>query len=519
MKPLGIPSGNKSTTCNEVTSTSVIWDGPNIDVQCLGVQIYKGDSINPIVYNSFKNLCNLLEKIDVKGLNTACLSEYIGDANSILDIFNVLSTKLCTEDLQLKELEFVYDSNTKADLPYCLQETTDTLTITKLPLPELYQKVALRICLYLTDLSTLTDELTLSVGHYIYDQLLLLDIAILDLCNSTTALVTPTCTNNPVQNPAVDPVKVELAYDWLQLAFCSFRNFTGTTLELASAVAKDCPNLGNLPRLSNTGTMSDLYGWTELPSNLSDSIGNLWLTVCDLRSSIRNLQVGCCVDTPCLSFDVGYSLVFDPTPVPTYVDVVFDNTTIRNLARTSTYASIGGAPPSWINLDFPTISTVSININDGTVNQTQDTGLTIVDLMQGPAYPAGNYYRYVYPAGYNPTAPVKTITISFDYNWIGASYLISNAITTGSNYTFTIPAGHTLVAGDFITITGVTPSGFNGFNLEILGVTSPTSFTILAVTPGLVYTFDISGGTVSLYEPACDVCKCCCNFNLTNGLY
>lgn len=511
MIPVGASPDKNSADCRDITAKCVIWDGPNIDIKCLGVQIYKGDSITPIVYNSFKNLCILLEKTDISDLNPECFSGFISESSSLVDVFNVISNKLCSENLQINNLEVTYDDATRADLPYCLQEITDTLTITKAPLPELYQKVALKICLYLTDLSLLTTAINLADSQT--NSTSLLHAEIYALCNAVTALVTPTCTNNSVENPSGDPVKVEIAYDWLEKAFCSFKNFTGSTTELSVAIAKDCPNIDTLPRLSNGGLMNQIYGWVDNPTNVSNSVGNLWLTICDLRSAIRNLQIGCCVDSPCASFNVGYTLEFDPNN--TYLDVVFDSCTIKSLDRLSTFTSVSGAAPSWIGVDFPTIGTVSITLNDGNGDETQDTGLTLVDLMQGPAYPTGNYYRFVYPSTYDPTAPVKSITISFTYKWIGTTYPISNAVYTGSNTTYTIPSGHLITPGEYVSITGITPSGFNATNVKVLGVTT-NSFTIHTVTPGLTYTSD---GIVSLYDPACDLCDCCCTFTLTNGIY
>lgn len=507
MNPLGTPSGNKSTSCSDVTARCVIWDGPDIDIRCIGVKICKGDNITPILYNSYKNLCNLIQALDLTGLDANCLSDSISEHDNILDIFNTIAKRLCQEDVQVTKLEDIIESTYFATLPYCFQEVTDKLTVTKFPLADAYVKIASRICEYLIDIQVLQDQI-----EEAQDQLGPLQSEIDALCLITDPVVTPTCTNDPVLNPSVDPVRVELAYDWLEAAFCSFKNFTGTPSELNAAIAKDCPNIDNLPRLSNTGLMENIKGWTTSPTNVGDSFGNLWLTVCDLRSAIRNLQLTCCVDTPCLSMILGYHLEFDPND--TYVDVVFDSCTIKSLSRMFTYNSLGGLPPSWIGVDFPTIGNVSITVFDGNVNQTQDTGLTMVDLMQGPSYPFGNFYRYTYPPGFNAAATFKTININFTYKWVGSQYSINNIVPTGSNYTITAP-NHDFQAGQAITITGVTPSGFNGSNLTVLGVNG-NDLTVQSVTPGLTYGF---GGAVSLYNPACEDCNCCCTVDITNGLY
>jgi hypothetical protein len=404
MKPIGPVVNNTPTSCDDYTSSCVMWDGPNISLDCLGVQICKGEQITPILYNSVKNLCDILDRINMDNVSVECIGNIINTERTINDLFNIIIDRMCVESDKINALENTYNEVLYANLPYCLQEFSDTLTITKLKLPEYYQKLALQICLYLTDIIMLKSAV--APGSDIQVQLAALTVEINALCNKTTALVTPTCTNDPIANPAVDPVKVELAYGWLESAFCSFKNFTGTPTELASAIARDCPNINDLPRLTNTGTMKDIVGWVDNPFNVSDSITNLWLTICDLRSAINNLQLGCCVDSPCLSFNIGYTLVFDPTSLT----VVFSgSSTIKSLDRLNAY--IGGFIPAWLITDFPVVDNVTITLNDGSGDVVFDTGQTIMSLMTTGAYVLN------YPAEYDPTAPIKTINITFDYKW------------------------------------------------------------------------------------------------------
>lgn len=477
MKPIGPIVNNKPTSCDDYTASCVMWDGPNISIDCLGVRICKGEEITPILYNSVKNLCDILDRINMENVSVECIGNIINTNRSINDIFNIIIERMCVESDKINALENTYNEVLYADLPYCLQEFSDALTITKLKLPEYYQKLALQICLYITDIIALQDAV--KPGSYIQTQLALLQVEITALCSATTALVTPTCTadktnqvaiqnitnpfldellitttvphnlitgnhvniygvvpsyynlnnleilvNSPTQFTVIGPgglapsyisggftvpvtsMSVETAYSLLERAFCSFKNFTGTREELTAAIARDCPNLGDLPRLTNTGTMKDIVGWVDTPFNVADSMTNLWLTVCDLRSAINNLQLGCCVDSPCLSFDIGYTLVFNPT----YLTVVFSgNSTIKSLDRLNAYT--GGFIPGWLIADFPVVDNVTITLNDGSGDVVYDTGQTIMSLMTGGAYVLN------YPMDYDSNAPIKTINITFDYKW------------------------------------------------------------------------------------------------------
>ena len=58
-------TGNNSSgvnKCKETSSKCVVWDGP--DINCLGVTLCKGQSIEVIVYNTAKQLCDLLNMLN-----------------------------------------------------------------------------------------------------------------------------------------------------------------------------------------------------------------------------------------------------------------------------------------------------------------------------------------------------------------------------------------------------------------------------------------------------------------------
>ena len=364
MKPLGPPANNTIQSREETTSTCVMWDGPNISFDCLGVQICEGESINPIVYRSFVNLCNILEELNIDTLNLTCLGNLINTTRSLNEVFNLLIDKLCIEADKVNQLEDTITNLYTANLPFCLQEFNDQLTITKLPLPEYYQKVAAKICLYLADIAMLETEYASFPA-----QLEQLQIEIDNLCNATSLLVTPICTNpNPTvdindifllsfdtanvttatphgynngdivtitgvipnlyngvwevtvvnttnftitTDSAFDPyfangstaiateVTVATGYENLEALYCLLKNYTGSFLELSSVIRVQCTDLSNQKRLSGTGLMSTIPGWTINPTSVAESMQNLWLTICDLRYAVKKIEETC-VSKDCL---------------------------------------------------------------------------------------------------------------------------------------------------------------------------------------------------------------------------
>ena len=426
MKPIQKPVNNKVTSCDDVTSTCVTWDGPALSFACMNIEVCKGETINVVLYELFKNLCIALEKTDITGISTTCLFDLPSEPDTIEDLLNLIIRKLCDQDVRILSLEDVEYKTYSANLPYCLQNINDTLTITKLPIDQYFNKVAVKMCEQIADLNEISnsDPATTDQLEEIQTQLALLDSEITAACAPIAGLeVTPTCSA-----PAV-PTPLNTALEYLESAFCSYINFTGSVEELNKAIALDCPNLGSLQALSNTNQMDQIYGWVDTPINVADSVNNLWLTICDMRSAIRNILMSCCVNSPCLSFVVFYELQFDPNNQ--WMDIVFNDgvypsptpmpglygtqTIIKSLDRLSQYdGSI--PPPAWIATDFPTIGNVIITINDGSGDIVLDTGSTLVDLMHF-AGPTGGKYRFNYTPDYDYNAPVKSIKIEFNYTW------------------------------------------------------------------------------------------------------
>lgn len=521
MKPLGKPVNNQVKSCDEVTANCVIWDGPNISADCLGVQIYQGDSIVPIVYNTYKNFCSLIEKTDLSQVDSSCIIDLSTQPDSLVDLINLINEKLCDNDIRIIKEETKAITQYSAGLPYCLQIKSDTITITKLPLNEQLIKVADLLCDELTDLEQVKTDLDPS--GQIYTDLQDLDTLIQAQCNQANIPVTPTCTS--VGPPT--PISVEEAYTILEKAFCTFRNFTGTAEELSIAIARDCPDLANLPALSNSGLMKDYYGWIENPVNASQSINNLWITVCDLRSAVRNLLLGCCDGSPCLSFDIGYKLSFDPNNQ--FMDITFQDTysppplftptdisVIRDLDRTISYT--GGAVPSLLNTDFPTVGNVRIIISDGTTQFTIDTLQNIyywMSVAATPGGPAAFTYRLMYPSGYDFNAPVKTLTLEFDYTYVNR---IVDATPSLGKITFETLRKHPFVVGSKVDITNNTQPQYDFTNITVTKVISAYEFEVTTSTANIPTPYTPFGNVI-LHSQNCENCSCCCTFSLTNGIY
>lgn len=421
MKPVQKPISNKPTSCNEVSSTCVTWDGPALSFACMNIEICKGDSINVALYELFKMMCVALEKTDISLIDSTCLFDLPSQPDTLEELLNLIIRKLCDQDIRVLSLEDVENRTYSASLPYCLQTIGDTLTVTKLPIDEYFTKVASKICEELDDIDQFEAQIP---GLFAETTALLNQINI--ACAPVQNLdVTPICSAPSVPTP------VNIALEALEQAFCSYQNFTGTSADLLAAISYDCPpDINNLPALSNAGTLSQLYGWIDNPISAAQSMNNLWLTICDIRSAIRNQFVGCCSSSPCLAFRVFYSLSVDPSPTPQWINIIFnDGIPIPpspmpglNGPRSEVRDYTGAAPaftglgpqPAWIATNYPTMGNVFITLDDGTTATTVDTGVDFPTLI---SFPSNGVYQFLFPAGFDQSSPNKTIKIEFNYTW------------------------------------------------------------------------------------------------------
>ncbi len=566
--------------CEKYTSNCVIWDGPNLILNCFDTSILRGQPISPAISQSYNLLCEILRQIDIEGLDLDCLLEVSRTAPSIRDVFDYMIERLCKIKDKL-DSHMTIEQVITADLPFCFQYETPAGTVTKLEITEYYERIAARICGILDDIATINAQFD---PTDILNELLAIQAQITAICNPPNAGVIPTCTNNVDINPAGDPVKVQTAFEWLEKAFCSFRNFTGTRAELLTAFSYDCPNLGILPKLNGTGNMEDYYDWVASPSTLAQSLNNLWITICDMRGAMRYVLDNCCASL-CSNLSIGYDLVILPNDAG--YDVIFSGlTSVRSYPlyrNAGPVTSIGPAFPTPVyTFSDPAAAFVpgalvgkKVRITTGTgafqsapivfntaTNITVNTigtnwivpldSLSIYEVYEeytgtGPApswvtdlYPATTLVVITLDDGAN-TYTINTGLDIFTLMFAGSfsfPYPVGydfNALFKTINISFTykhvIPILTAVTTGTTITYTtsidhpylvgdviDITAANPVGFNLTGAVVTAVPNLNEFVVNNTFVGTYS-NGGGVILQSMDCSWCECCCDYSVTNGIY
>ena len=296
MNPL---NKNYNDGCAQVGAACVIWDGP--DIPCL--HICHGDSVQKIVYELGKQHCELAASLDMTSLNLSCLVEScLGCPNpsyTIKSVLQLLINKVCS----LEDLIGTGGSTSGGtltlptlNLPQCLQYTQNGSLVVSLEMDDYLTLLANKYC----------ETKTLVAEHELRLDTAETDINLLQQQITQIAGIPAVNASCIGLNSATD---IDVAMDELITRFCALQTTLGSNANLAAVLTKQCANLASSSQLGGTGNMSAISGWVGSPATIADTMTNLWLTICDLRAAVTNLNT---ITAPsCNNFVLDYNWSFN----------------------------------------------------------------------------------------------------------------------------------------------------------------------------------------------------------------
>lgn len=269
--PLNI---HNTKPCDPVSSNCVIWQGP--DISC--INLCKGDSVSMVVYKLATELCEVLNTLDISNYDLSCFDLTSCGPQNFQELIQFLIDKQC-------ETQGLTPGDVKSDssgCPDCLVNVASCFVqgnVTTMQLIDYVNAIANKLCDLVTQITIINNTLNSQ------------DIRITNLENTPP----PTFTLPDVKfdciingNPGgfyrLDNA-VQIILDYL----CSFN-----LGDIATAITYQCAGINTSPSFVNpSNDMQTQYfgSWVTSPSTLADSIKNLWLTVCDLRSGLENPTV------------------------------------------------------------------------------------------------------------------------------------------------------------------------------------------------------------------------------------
>lgn len=292
MKP--VKSNTADQGCSPVSSNCVIWQGPNLSC----INLCTGDTISDVVYKLAVELCSIQNDAGLSDLDLTCLVNVCQATpepeKTLAAVLDLLISKVCcladiVENMPSPGTPYVEPT---LNLPACLQyQNAQGQTVTSLVHSQFTLTVATKLCQINSTVTTHTSQIANHESR----------ITVLENQPAPSLpTVTPTCVL-----PSV-PTAMNTVLTALEGQFCQLKTVLGTNPALTSAAAQICNNLGSAPALSQAGTMSSLPGWNTSVTNVAQSFQNLWITVCDMRAAMAQIQ-DCCNQVDCSSFILNFS--------------------------------------------------------------------------------------------------------------------------------------------------------------------------------------------------------------------
>jgi hypothetical protein len=280
---LPISSNTADQGCSPVSSNCVVWQGPNLPC----INLCKGDTVSDVVYKVATDLCTIKDQLDLSDLDLSSLVSFCASSNpaptnkTLAAVLDFIIAKVSCLDDRTATLEGGSSGSAYSEptltLPTCLQYTNaQGQNVTQLIHNQYTLTLANKICSVAATVSTHTTQIS---G---------LNTRVATLENATGVTLPKVSLQCLTGNTTL--LNLDEALSSVATDLCSLRTVVGTNTAITSAAAKQCTNLNSLPALSSAGTMSGLAGWKSTVTTLSDSINNLWLTICDLRAGLVNLN-------------------------------------------------------------------------------------------------------------------------------------------------------------------------------------------------------------------------------------
>jgi hypothetical protein len=457
MKPLN----SDSQSCDPISSNCVIWQGP--DIEC--IKLCKGDMVSDVVDKLAKELCKVMQVLNITSYDLSCFNLTACAPSDFQALIQFLIKRIC----QLEQCTgCIPDCNGNSVAP-----TNPGSAAAGCPDCE----VAIASCFYFenqfgdTVTSMQLSDYVITLGNFLCQK-----AGVITTINNTLILQAeqikalenkaPVVFTLPEFVPAcvLPPVSTDIAtiLQALEQQFCALRNATGTPDEIYLAISKQCAALNTAPALSpGGGTMGSISGWINSPINLSDSITNMWLTICDLRSAVANIKNNCCPDG-CEDIVLNLQLTLNATTLKLFITGNIPNG-FQSCNPQGTLFTITDTSGGLLNVYVDVITNIN-NINGFPVNLS-GSPLNLLDNLTVTASPCffnnvtnttcQSYLQEVY---YNTlTCPLVVIIPAL------SSIAFTTPVGAGTaDYTFEVwdAAGLTLISSTTQTITG--PGTFAG---------------------------------------------------------
>jgi hypothetical protein len=288
-------SNHTKDGCVATSSNCVIWQGP--DLTC--INLCKGDTVSDVVAKLATELCEILDYVNISAYDLSCLDLSV-QPTTFDQLIQLIITRLCNAETAIDNIETggsgggggsssVCPDDCFLQLPPCLYYTDNSTNnlVTTTSLTNFVSKLGSKLC----ELQNIVGIQNNSIEQIASDlQTLETTVTIIENSIGTLPNVNINCitgTTSTQLNDAVETIAATLC----ELE-ATVENLGGN--DVTQALLSQCPGLNTSNVLVGSGTMQQIDGWITNPTTVAESLSNLWLTVCDIRTAVGNILTNCC---------------------------------------------------------------------------------------------------------------------------------------------------------------------------------------------------------------------------------
>ena len=265
MKGIRIDSGCSAS----LSSKCVVWNGPKIE--CL--DICSGDTVSEVIYAIAQKVCDIATATDLSTLDLACLidlCESCPQEKSLKTILQLLLDNQC----KLKDLIDDIDGSATADVELnlnlkCIKKFDEFENEIPQNLNQVLQSLVNEVCTH-------------------KDKISVLESTVDDLQDQIDNLPPPDTYTEPNITicQAGTPKKLSVAVPLVAQGICDYKDVIGQIEDVQNALSRQCEGLNTL--------LASTIGWNTTPVNLSQTVNNIWLALCNISTRVRAIEATCC---------------------------------------------------------------------------------------------------------------------------------------------------------------------------------------------------------------------------------
>lgn len=281
MKPLNLDN----RPCSPISSNCVIWTGD--DIPC--INLCSGDTVSDVVFKLATELCTIMEQLKVSNYDLSCLGINVCPPADFQALIQLLIERICeATGTTAVKTETTGCPDCVVSVAPCFVEGNQTT----MQLVDYVQMIANKICSLITQIIDLQNQITN------------LDVRVTVLENTPpptftlpSVLVDCTLQNTPFIGFGGTATQIDILLSALindnNYGYCALRSATGLPSDIVDAVDSQCI-LSATDSLAFPGVpMGTAYSgtWVNTPLTIADSLIDLWISLCDIRTSLVGASV------------------------------------------------------------------------------------------------------------------------------------------------------------------------------------------------------------------------------------